>query len=260
MYLWWLWKSRLFVLRWRRGLFGGLSSFLAGAFLVTFFAGFLAAVFLESSWGCLLGCRFLLGCLLLLFLLRSFLGWLLLLGRILDFFSAAVFFFFSFSALALAAVFSFSAARLIFSFSFFAFCAASSLAAFAFQLERARCPFALGLYQFALSNSVLQRPLDERQLTIHVYLVVGCDVFLDGLQRWPIALLQTLDALATITAAGGWAGGALFLGAFSSAIVQWVEWYACARTDSDKYNDTKGKADLVSIAVMRTWRETSHFI
>ena len=53
----------------------------------------------------------------------------------------------------------------------------------------------------------------------------------------PLRSFRLSMALATITAAGGWAGGALFLGAFSSAIVQWVEWYACARTDSDKDND-----------------------
>ena len=55
----------------------------------------------------------------------------------------------------------------------------------------------------------------------------------------PLRSFRLSMALATITAAGGWAGGALFLGAFSSAIVQWVEWYACARTDSDKDNDSK---------------------
>ena len=137
-------KSRLFVLRWRRGLFGGLSSLFGRSLLGDFLRWFLGGCFLGVFLGvAFLAAGFFLGVFFFSFFSAAFLAGFFFLAASLDFFSAAVFFFFSFSALALAAVFSFSAARLVFSFSFFAFCAASSLAAFAFNLNEPDAPLPL---------------------------------------------------------------------------------------------------------------------
>jgi len=62
------------------------------------------------------------------------------------------------------------------------------------ELERAGCAFALGLYHCARCDCCLQVPFDERCEFLTIDFVSRCYVFLNGLHRRPLTILQLFDS------------------------------------------------------------------